>query len=174
MRLDDCMESNGAVEISVGQFYAWFSNNYSDMRIHAVYNEAGDLIEVRFSGEYYFSDEVVVTFAVAEVETANDASIQDEKTATEEKKPVATFAQVTEALKQGYISPLNNDVKKDSNVVAFPAADKVDQDKNIKSVVITMSEGRIMDSQSDISLTIYEYEKIAATQAMASNGKQYH
>ncbi len=171
MRIDDSMESNGVEEITPAQFDVWFEANYSKMEIYAEYDENGEAVSVTFEGPYYFSDKVVVTFAVAEVETANDEHIQDEQTATEEKKPVATFAQVTEALKQGYISPLNNDIKKDSNVVVFPTAEKVDQDKNIKSIEITMSEGRILEGHKGRQLSLSEYQQLADRQVLESNIK---
>ncbi len=156
MRMDDCMESNGFVSINSDEFQAWFSENYGDMRIHATYDENDQLIEVRFSGEYYFCDEVVVTFEPVE------------------KKPVFTFEQVTEALENGYVSPLNSDEKREEAIVLpFPAKIEIepttDADKDIVSVYIDMAEGRTIDSHAGETISIADYEQLASIQALASN-----
>ncbi|KJG00098.1 hypothetical protein [Photobacterium angustum] len=149
MRMDDCMESNGFVSIDSAEFQSWFYANYDDMRIHATYDENEQLIEVRFSGEYYFCDEVVVTFEPVVVEQV-------------EEKPVLTFDQVTEALENGYVSPLNSDEKREvSNVVEFPQQGQTDADKSIESVFVDMAEHRTIDAHAGQTLAVSDYELLA-------------
>lgn len=97
--IDDSMNSDGSREISPETFDVWFDANYSNMTIDATYNADGKPVKVVFSGPYYHCDTVTMTFS------------NDEK----EEKPKVTFEEVTAAIADGFVSPLNNDKKEVKN-----------------------------------------------------------
>ncbi|MFZ3538389.1 DUF3560 domain-containing protein, partial [Vibrio harveyi] len=84
-------------------FWAWYEREYSDMVIMLTVQN-GVLTCAKFCDcIYHFSNDVVMTFSLEKEE------VEEENSKVE--KLMFTFVQVTEALEQGYISPLNHDQK---------------------------------------------------------------
>lgn len=97
MGLDDCWNANDPIQFDKANFWTWFDKEYSNMVIFLTVRD-GVLVKAEFCDcIYHFSNDIVMTFSQDEVQP---------------EKPRVTFEQVTQALEQGYISPLNHDQKK--------------------------------------------------------------
>ncbi len=108
MGMDDCFRHNEPVSMPKADFWAWYEREYSDMVIYVTVQD-GVLTRVKFCDcIYHFSNDVVMTFSLSQEQPEMVAETES----TEIKKPVFTFEQVTEALEQGYLSPLNHDQKR--------------------------------------------------------------
>ncbi|CAE6969818.1 Domain of unknown function (DUF3560) (plasmid) [Vibrio sp. B1ASS3] len=90
MGMDDCFRHNEPVSMPKSDFWAWYEREYSDMVIMLTVQD-GVLTCAKFS------------FSLEKEE------VEEENSKVE--KLMFTFAQVTEGLEQGYISPLNHDQK---------------------------------------------------------------
>ncbi|HHC7333932.1 TPA: DUF3560 domain-containing protein [Vibrio parahaemolyticus] len=103
MGMDDCFRHNEPVSMPKSDFWAWYEREYSDMVIMLTVQD-GVLTCAKFCDcIYHFSNDVVMTFSLEKEE------LEEENSKVE--KLMFTFAQVTEGLEQGYISPLNHDQK---------------------------------------------------------------
>ncbi|MGF1804336.1 DUF3560 domain-containing protein [Aliivibrio sifiae] len=99
MDVSDYWERNEPQEMTQDMFWAWYDKEYQELSIRLSLTE-GVLTAVTFSDcIYHFSNDVVLTF---ELETIIEPI----------NKITASFEQVTAALSEGYISPLNNDEKR--------------------------------------------------------------
>ncbi|MUK41524.1 DUF3560 domain-containing protein [Aliivibrio fischeri] len=99
MDMSDCWERNEPKTINQEEFWAWYDKEYSELTTRLVIKD-GVLTSVIFSDcIYYFSSDVILTF---ELETMVEPV----------RKIKLSFAQVTAALREGYISPLNNNEKR--------------------------------------------------------------
>ncbi|HGF7522219.1 TPA: DUF3560 domain-containing protein [Vibrio cholerae] len=95
MGIDDCWNANEPRSLDKADFWEWFENNYSDMVIFLTVRN-GFLSKVEFCDcIYHFSNDLVMYFT------------PDEK----KLKPKFTLEQVSQAIAQGFISPLNHDRK---------------------------------------------------------------
>ncbi len=131
MGLDDCWNPNEPKEYDKAKFWEWYENNYSEMVIYLTVRD-GFLSKVEFCDcIYHFSDDLVMYF-----------SIDQEKPA----KPRFSFAQVCEALVQGYISPLNHDGKYPS-----PDPDKDNSDESRRVVSLGDYQARVESKKERFS-----------------------
>ncbi|MGR5367941.1 DUF3560 domain-containing protein [Photobacterium damselae] len=99
MGMDDCWNANEPRSMSVEEFWAWYEAEYKDMNIR-VECQDGVVNKVRFSDcIYHFSTDVYLTF---------------DKVATDDapQKIRLTYQQVKQALRDGYLSPLNSTEKR--------------------------------------------------------------
>ncbi len=112
--MDDCFYYNEPKEVDQAFFWEWYEKEYKELVIRLEMDNDGMVTKAVFSDcMYHFSDDIILTF--------NSAPEQPEQTqlAVVPAKPRFTFEQVTEALKNSYISPLNNDIQilpKEENV----------------------------------------------------------
>lgn len=94
MGMDDCFNDNAPQIVDVDFFWRWYEKEYSQLEIYVTVFD-GVLTKVRFSDcPYHFSDDIVLTFEEVKA-----------------KKPHFTYAQVKQALLDGYLCPLSNDSK---------------------------------------------------------------
>ena len=97
MGMDDCWNQNEPTALDKSKFWGWYEENYRDLVIYLTVRD-GVLTKAMFSDcIYHFSNDVILTFEQEEAQL---------------EKPRFTFVQIVEALKQGYLSPLNHDKKK--------------------------------------------------------------
>lgn len=94
MGMDDCFNDNAPQIVDINFFWSWYEKEYSELEIYVTVID-GVLTKVRFSDcPYHFSDDIVLTFEEVKA-----------------KKPHFTYAQVKQALLDGYLCPLSNDSK---------------------------------------------------------------
>jgi len=99
MGMGDCWDANDPQPLDKSEFWDWYEKNYSSMVIYLTVRD-GVLTKAQFCDcIYYFSNDVIMTF-------------EPEPEPEQPQKPRFTLSQVMEALKQGYLSPLNHDKKK--------------------------------------------------------------
>ena len=98
MDMSDCWERNEPKTINQADFWAWYDKEYNSLTTSLVVKE-GVLTSVSFFDcPYYFADKIILTFELdAVIESMNKINV--------------SFEQVTSALLEGYISPLNHDEK---------------------------------------------------------------
>ncbi|MUK76545.1 DUF3560 domain-containing protein [Aliivibrio fischeri] len=124
MDMSDCWERNEPKKITQQMFWAWYEKEYQDLTIRLSLSD-GVLTSVMFSDcIYHFSNDVVLTF---ELETIIEPT----------NKITVSFEQVTAALLEGYISPLNNDEKRPD------PTSPVDENKSRKVVSLGDYQERI-------------------------------
>lgn len=112
MGLDDCFRHNEPESMPKADFWAWYEREYSDMVIYLTVQD-GVLTCVKFCDcIYHFSNDVVMTFSLSGEVVEYEAESSAEEAVPQVEKFALTFEQVTEALEQGYISPLNHDQKR--------------------------------------------------------------
>ncbi|MEZ8107402.1 DUF3560 domain-containing protein, partial [Vibrio cortegadensis] len=130
MGLDDCWNANAPQAYDKADFWTWFDKNYSDMVIFLKLRD-GILTKVEVCDcIYHFSNDLVMSFSL------------DEDAPT---KPRFTFEQVSEALEEGFISPLNHDGKITPPTEPEPtkSGESLEQSETRKVVSLGDYQGRL-------------------------------